>query len=62
MLSRFVQAERFMKLRALGLLFLALLLTRLQLVRPRNPRAQDVSLGVVSWGPPAPGITESLKK
>lgn len=51
-----------MKLRALGLSFLALLLILLQLVRAPNPRAQDVSLGVVSWGPPASGITESLKK
>lgn len=56
-----VQAEHAMRLWALELRFLALLLVLLlQPVRAPIPRAQDVSLGVVSFGPLAPEITESL--
>lgn len=51
-----------MRLQALGLWLLLglLLILLLQPVRAPIPRAQDVSLGVVSSDPLAPGITGSL--
>lgn len=57
-----VHAERAMRLQALGLWLLLglLLILLLQPVRAPIPRAQDVSLGVVSSDPLAPGITGSL--
>lgn len=45
---RFVQAELILRLRALGLPLLVLLLVLLQPVRAQNPKARDVSMGVVS--------------
>lgn len=45
---RFVQAERILRLRALGLQLLVLLWVLLQPVRAQNPKAQVVSMGVVS--------------
>lgn len=57
---RSVQAERILRLPAFGLPLLALLLVRLLPVRAQNPDAKVVSMGVVSWGPPATGITQNL--
>ncbi|CAO2642064.1 hypothetical protein LEMLEM_LOCUS26032, partial [Lemmus lemmus] len=54
------QTERAMRLQALDLWLLVLLLLVLQLQPVHAPRAQDVSLGVVSSGPLVPGIIESL--
>lgn len=48
MSRRFVQAERILRLRALGLQLLVLLWVLLQPVRAQNPKAQVVSMGVVS--------------
>lgn len=45
---RFMQAELILRLRALGLPLLVLLLVLLQPVRAQNPKARDVSMGVVS--------------
>lgn len=60
-LQRSVQAECIlMLLRALTLRLLAFLLVLQQPVLAQNPRAQDVSMGVVSWGPLAPEITQTL--
>ncbi|GAB1300629.1 Matrix metalloproteinase-25 [Apodemus speciosus] len=68
--QRSVQAERILRLRALGLPLLALLLVLLQPVRAENPRAQDVSMGVdwltrYGYLPPADPVhaqMQSLKK
>lgn len=57
---RSVQAERILRLPAFGLPLLALLLVLLLPVRAQNPDAKVVSMGVVSWGPPATGITQNL--
>lgn len=54
------QAERAMRLQALDLRLLVLLLVLLLQPVHGTPRAQDMSLGVVSSGPLTPGIIESL--
>lgn len=56
------QAERAMRLQALDLWLLVLLLVLLLQPVHGTPRAQDMSLGVVSSGPLAPGIIACKRK
>lgn len=56
------QAEPAMRLQALDLRLLVLLLVLLLQPVHGTPRAQDMSLGVVSSGPLAPGIIACKKE